>query len=884
MFKTQIILFFFTIISINCFSQITLKGNVTDSLQNPVPYANVMAKPTDSLQKIRFCISDEQGRYQLELEPMTYIITVNSMGYGANSFEFVPENKETIRNITLKEQAEELSEVVVEIPILVKKDTIVYNVNQLTNGDERKLKDVLKKLPGVEVSRDGIVTVQGKKVTTVLVENKKFFGGGSKLAVDNIPADALDQIEVIDNYNEIPLLKNLVDSDEMAMNIKLKEDKKNFLFGDIEAGKGNKDFYNAHSNLFYYSPKTTLNFIGNANNTANEVFTYEQYFNFQSSLNQTFKKGNTTFEMPSDDFLQFLESNDVIKSNRKFGAINITKEVNNKLNISGYGIFSDTEEETLNQSTNRYNAFTEQKDVVSTTENIFAIGNIEAAYLPNLTDAWYFKTKFKKTDNQYKNNINSIVDTVNNTFLTKENAKGSFFNQIVEWHRKRSKKHTFSFAANYTFEEGSPNTLWETSDAILQGIIPVVEDSIYTIRQQKRKRSNKLDVILKHYWVLNKNNHIYSTVGNTYYNRFFLSDDSQELTDGSVNNFSDSNFGNNLIFNLNDLFLGVNYKFRLGIFTFNQGAFLHNYNWRINQENDINENVVVVLPNFSLKAEFDRLKKIEFSYEKTTSFAEAAKFANNYYLNSYNSVYNGNENLKNELYHNLGLRYTKYGGYRGIRLYLTTKYIKKTKGVINDVNYSGINQTVSPVYTRNPESKWNVFGNISKKITDIKYSIGLNYQTSRYLQLFDGISETNKNNSFSYNISAKTLFDNFPTIEAGFRQSLGNYTLSGDKFEFVTNEPFLNIDYDFLKGFIASFEYNSYSYKNKSLNQKNNYELANVSLYYKRDSSAWNFKIEAQNLFNVKFKNKNSFSSYIISDTKTYIMPRIIMLSIGYNL
>jgi len=72
---------------------------------------------------------------------------------------------------------------------------------------------------------------------------------------------------VLDNYNEIAFLKNLSDSDKMAMNIKLKKDKKNFFFGDIEAGKGNEQYYRTHANLFYYSLETNVNFIGNLTNT-----------------------------------------------------------------------------------------------------------------------------------------------------------------------------------------------------------------------------------------------------------------------------------------------------------------------------------------------------------------------------------------------------------------------------------------------------------------------------------------------------------------------------------------------------------------------------------------------------------------------------------------
>ncbi len=291
-----------------------------------------------------------------------------------------------------------------------------------------------------------------------------------------------------------------------------------------------------------------------------------------------------------------------------------------------------------------------------------------------------------------------------------------------------------------------------------------------------------------------------------------------------------------------------------------------------------------MLPNLSIEAELDRLNKITFGYEKSTSFSKTSTYTNKYYLQSYNTVYRGNENLKNELFHNISLRYSKYSCYKGIRLYLTARYIKKTEGIVENVEYSGVNQQLSPILVDDPESRWTVLGSVKKKIHDINFGVLLSYNNLKYLQQLNTVNQTNKNNTFSYTVNAKTLIDNFPTIEVGFKQNTGNYTLSEDKTEFITSEPYFNIDYEFLKGFIFSFDYSSYTYINKSFNQKNNYKLANASLFYKKDSSAWSFEIEVQNVFDVEFKNKHSFNSYIISDTKTFILPRIIMLSIAYNL
>ncbi len=116
------------------------------------------------------------------------------------------------------------------------------------------------------------------------------------------------------------------------------------------------------------------------------------------------------------------------------------------------------------------------------------------------------------------------------------------------------------------------------------------------------------------------------------------------------------------------------------------------------------------------------------------------------------------------------------------------------------------------------------------------------------------------------------------------RERLGIILQATSTSNFVRSEPFVNIDYDFLKGFIFNFDYKRSSYQNKSLNQKNVYELANATLSYKNEDSAWSYKIKATNLFNTTFKQSNSFSDYLIRDTKTYILPRIFMFSIAYNL
>ena len=357
MLFNKIIIYVSIFSSLSFYSQdITLKGFVKDSLQNPLSYTNIIANPQQQKLNLAFAITDEEGRYSLKLKRgVTYNISISFMGFKSVNFNITP-TKNISKNFILKETSNQLDEIIIELPVIVKEDTIIYNTKRFITGEERKLKNVLKKLPGVEVDKNGNVTVQGKKVTKMLVDGKKFFGGGTKLAVDNIPADAVDKVVVLDNYNEVAFLKNLSDTDEMAMNIQLKEDKKRFAFGDIEAGKGNQNFYNTHTNLFYYSPKTNINFIGNSNNVGNKTFTFEDYLSFSGGINAVFK-GNFNFRR--NDFSKFLQSQDLVSNRQNFAALNITKTTSNKLDISGYAIFSNNKTgsffETINKEYNFMN-------------------------------------------------------------------------------------------------------------------------------------------------------------------------------------------------------------------------------------------------------------------------------------------------------------------------------------------------------------------------------------------------------------------------------------------------------------------------------------------------------------------------------------------------
>ncbi|MGB2686320.1 MAG: carboxypeptidase-like regulatory domain-containing protein, partial [Olleya sp.] len=671
---------------------ITLQGKVSDSLQQPLQYANILAVPVADNIDVTFAITNQDGNYKLQLEKnQNYTVTTSYLGFLPN-VEDVNLDKDTSNNIILKENLDQLDEVTITYtpPMVVKKDTIVYLTDKFVTGEERKLKDVLKKLPGVDVDRSGNVTVNGTKVTKVLVENKTFFTGDSKLAVNNIPADAVDKVEVLDNYNDVAMLKGLQDSDDMALNIKLKEDKKKFMFGDIEAGAGIKDRYVVHPSIFYYSPKTNVNVIGDLNNTGVKSFTIKDYLEFEGGIGKLLSDAGNYFKLYRSDFAQFLDNQDYKSSTNQFGAFNIRQSINQVTDLSAYAIVNNEKNTTASNTINTYQnidqPFTEQRFANNALDNFFTIGKVTLEYKPTIKEDLNINTVIKVTNNKGLGVINTINPSQDNTISTTNNVTGLNLKQNFNYSRKLSKNHTATLQSIYTFKNDQPITNWLTNQQILQGLIPLQMDINYNIQQTKTVKTNSVNTILKDYWVLNNFNHLYTSLGvNAAFNSF-NTQDLQQLSDGTINNFETAGFNNQLRYNLMDTYLGLEYKFQIGIATFKPAAYLHFYNWQANQlSSRISNSKTVLLPQFTSNIEFSNSEKIDFKYKLNATFPTVNRIANNFVLNNFNSVFKGDANLSNTLYHTASVSYRRFSLFRGLNYSLITTYNKRIKSIKNTI-------------------------------------------------------------------------------------------------------------------------------------------------------------------------------------------------------
>ena len=334
--KNTILIILFFITSISFAQSVKLEGLITDSKSVGLEMANVMAVNKATKAMDSYAITNDKGKFLLNLKPNTaYSLKISYLGMQNKELEITTTSENNSRNIALEEGGIELDgvEIVREMPVSIKGDTIVYNADSFKSGTERKLEDILKKLPGVEVNADGEIEVEGKKVSKLMVEGKDFFDGDTKLGVKNIPADAIDKIQVLRNYSEIGALKGVENNqDNIAMNIKLKSGKKNFWFGDMTAGVGvahEESRYLINPKIFYYNPKYSISVITNLNNIGELPLTVQDYFKFTGGFRGMMQKGGSSFNVSSNDLgISLLRNNRAKEIETKFGATNFSYNVN----------------------------------------------------------------------------------------------------------------------------------------------------------------------------------------------------------------------------------------------------------------------------------------------------------------------------------------------------------------------------------------------------------------------------------------------------------------------------------------------------------------------------------------------------------------------------
>lgn len=279
------VLMFFTLVSQA--QNFSIKGTVTDPENTGLPSATVLLlNPGDSTM-VNYGLSNLSGSFEIRnLARREYLMRITYIGFGTHFEKIVPPegNLLDLGTIQLENERVTLLEVMVQderIPMRVKNDTIEYDALAFKPLPNEVVEDLLKRLPGIEVQSDGGVVAQGETVRRVLVDGKEFFGRDPKMATQNLPADAVSKVHVFDQRSEQALFTGIDDGQrERTINLELKEDRKEGLFGNSSLAYGTDERFQGKTNINRFDNKGQLSILGMGNNVNQTGFSMGEYLNF----------------------------------------------------------------------------------------------------------------------------------------------------------------------------------------------------------------------------------------------------------------------------------------------------------------------------------------------------------------------------------------------------------------------------------------------------------------------------------------------------------------------------------------------------------------------------------------------------------------------------
>ncbi len=889
-------LLFFCLIAIGSNAQkVAIQGIVINPENEAIELANVVAYSTIDSSLISFAITDYEGRFNLDLEKdSVYLLKIIYLGYEERSEVFRAGEEAKAMIFQLKPALKTLEEITVvyKMPVVVRGDTVSFRAESFTNGKERKLKEVFEKLPGFEVEENGSVKVNGEKVNKITIDGKEFFTGDTKMATTNIPANVVDKVNVLRNHSDVRPMRDLEGEGNLTIDISLKADKQNITFGSAEAGGGLENRFLGHLNVFHFGKKASINFIGNANNVAEQVFTFQDMLRFNGGFEGMASKNGASTRLSSESLgLMPMRDNKAQHTNAKVAALNFTFNPGNKLKFSGFSIVTDLENDLLNQANRTYIGLESANNNERLSSGIqqrtlSGILKLNTKCIPNDNLHIEHNLMLRATQLNKSENLLSENAFENRYFDTDDLVQTPSVFQNLSMFYTLAPRHLISFEASQDYQYQRNRFDLNSTEDIYSGIIPAVITDTVRLMQDQNLNTHKIDAALTYYFLLNNTNHIGLSVGSVLNKQGLFSELGQGISNEEEIKFTQPDLQNDVDYWYRDIYAGIYYKTILTKLTFKPGIYLHDF--YLNTEQSGREEVIrkqLLLPNINLKYNFKRTESLTLDYRIQTEFYDIQQYAQGSILRNYNQLFRGNPTLENSWYHTVQLDYYSLNLFNFTNIYGVFNYQRRYDNLNNRVVFEQLDRITNPLNIPQPNDMLTFYGAIDKRFKKFKaaLSANLNYGNFNNVLANDIIVE-NKNFTQTYSGSVETTMDNFPVLELGFRTMINRYWNDGIGTQvFTNNRPFGNIEISFLKHFILLVDYEYNWYTNQSTNSSNTYDILNAELYFRKGDSPFEFRLSALNVLDTRSIRQDNFSDILISTNEYFIQKRYFLMTVKYE-
>jgi hypothetical protein len=520
----------------------------------------------------------------------------------------------------------------------------------------------------------------------------------------------------------------------------------------------------------------------------------------------------------------------------------------------------------------------------SNTHNQSGLLKYSSSYTPNINTHLQYAFFAKLNTVESINTRNSIFpQSVNNISELDEQFSYSMEHQFMFYHTHKE-KNIFSVEASVNHDMQNPNFTLLSDENPFPNLLMFNTDSSYRLLQDKQIGSENFKAEAKYYRILNNKNHVNFSGG------FNISE--QKMISGmqTVNNdmnqtMLNDGFKNDLSYQFNDYYSGVQFTSKLGSVTVKPGLYLHQYSWA-NDQNEIAtaQNSNLWLPNFFARWEISSTQGLSLRYAKKAEFVDIQKYAEGIILTDYNALFGGNRLMENGIYHSVNLYYNYFNFFAGMNTYLNFTAVRKINDFGNQVRFEGVERINGVVNLDRANESFQSQLGVDKKFILFRVNGSANFSGFKNNSFVNGNLNVNQSFNQDYRGAVKTTVLKKLKMEMGYQIQHNSYESNQASNAFLNHKPFFKLDLNLFNSFDLATDYHYNNYTNKGNNTSSTFEIWNTSIRYQQKSKPWEFRLSGYNLINTKSVRRDSFDENLISTYEYFIQPRYFMLAVKYDL
>ncbi|MDP3358667.1 MAG: carboxypeptidase-like regulatory domain-containing protein [Lutibacter sp.] len=869
------------------YSQTSVTGKILDDKKNVIPFSNVLLKNLEN-SIVAYTFSDEDGSYEIETNNHgNFNLVISAMGFERKTILIeITENAKNMNfDVVLKEMPFELNEVIVNAtkPITIKNDTIVFNVKSFIRGNELVVEDLLKNIPGINISAEGTIKVGNQEVEKVMIDGDDFFEKGYKILTKNMPVNPIEKVEILQNYSNNKLLKGIEQSDKVALNLKLKADAKRQWFGNINLGYGigTKIPYEAQSNLMSFGKKNKYYFLTNFNNVGNdatgEINQLIRPFRFDE-ISSVGDNQSAYSLMDLSSFTPNFKASRANFNNAELISLNAIFTLSNKVKMKTLGFFNSDENDFFRNSIETFHldetTFTNTEDFNLRKTRFTGFGKIDLTYDIS-------KTKMLEITSKYNNqDENNKSDLIFNETQTNERLKNTneLFDQKITFTNRFKPSKVLMLTGRYINDKSPQN--YNINQFFYQDLF----SNANTVNNVGQMIENELHFAGFEAHLLDRkdNGHLLELkFGNQFrkdnlLSTLFLKENNSVIETPTA-------YRNNTVYSSNDLYFNSKYRLKIDNLALTGKLELHQLFNQLEFETITKQQPFFVNPSIAFDWEINKKNKVQSSYSYNTSNATVLDVYSNYILTDFSSFSKGTGtfnqlnassillnyqlgNWSDKFFANTMIIYNKNHDFFSTNSFITQNYSASEKIVIKDREMLNISANIDRYFKA-------ISSNLKLAVAYSKY----NYKN---IVNSSDLREVSSNN-INYGIELRSGFKGVFNYHIGTKWTT-NEIKSTLINSFTDNVTFLDLSFVFNDK--LNFQIQSERYYFGNVNQENNtYNFLDFDARFVIKENKLTFSISGKNLFNTETFKSYAISDINVSTTAYRLLPRQVLLKMEYR-